>query len=168
MHDMVSPRKRKEGMLRAWPQKKRKNKTEGVAMSKNNGKWEWNKREREPMQSGVSHIITHLIRTHAHLDLDCMTWFSMDSLFGYTTYEMKVCPILLPYIELHKSLIFSREEKEARTAQVRNHTQWVIQENHLRNLVLISKKFHKKTSRWIAHIIISVAPSTVLTLNNSR
>jgi len=52
-----------------------------------------------------------------------MTWFSMDSLFGYTTYEMKVCPILLPYIELHKSLIFSREEKEARTAQVRNHTQ---------------------------------------------
>ena len=71
------------------------------------------KRERESQsQLGVSHTTIHpSTHTNAHLDLDCITCFSMDPLFGFTIYEMQVCHVIIPYLELHKGFIFSREEK---------------------------------------------------------
>ena len=40
-----------------------------------------------------------------------MNCFSMDSLFDFIVYEIQVCLVLIPYLELHKGFIFSREEK---------------------------------------------------------
>jgi hypothetical protein len=40
-----------------------------------------------------------------------MIHFSMDSLFDFTIYDIQVCLVLIPYLELHKGFIFSREEK---------------------------------------------------------
>ena len=43
-----------------------------------------------------------------------MNCFSMDSLFDFIVYEIQVCLVLIPYLELHKGFIFSREEKKGK------------------------------------------------------
>ena len=40
-----------------------------------------------------------------------MIHFSMDSLFDFTIYEIQICLVRIPYLELYKGFIVSREEK---------------------------------------------------------
>ena len=103
-----------------------------------------NKGETELIQKGVSHTIIHpSIRKHI---LILIVRFVSSWIHSLTLQYVKwQYDYFLPYFKLHKGFIFSRKEKEARIALVRNNTHRVIREGHSRNLVLDSK-FKKKTS----------------------
>jgi len=65
--------------------------------------------ERDDSWQGVSDITTHSI--HMHI-LITFVWldFIMDSLFDFAIYEVQVCPIFYPTLELHKSPLVGKEK----------------------------------------------------------
>ena len=68
--------------------------------------------ERDDSWQGISHIINHSISIHTHADLDhtCMIWFLHGFAFYFTIYEVQVCPIFYPTLELHKSPLVGKEK----------------------------------------------------------
>jgi hypothetical protein len=69
----------------------------------------------------------------------------MDPLFGFTIYEMQVCHVIIPYLELHKGFIFSREEPKANTALVRKPYTLSYLRESFEELSLDFKNLFKRT-----------------------
>ena len=93
---MVAPKKRKDGMPNKHVPKKEKKR---VTMSQNKSDRD-DSREKTIASRSKPHPSIH---TLALFDRDCMTCFSMDTLFDFTIYRIQVCPFL-SYLELHKGL----------------------------------------------------------------
>ena len=96
---MVAPKREKMACQRSMTPKKKK-KERRVAMSQKNNKERREERDDSRERTNVLRSKSHpSINTSTHtlapFDRDCMTCFSMDSIFDFTIYGMQVCHVLI-------------------------------------------------------------------------